>query len=124
MIKTVRAATILLAGLPSLALAAPPISEGRLGTLPAGEYVCALPGDATGAAWQPIPGHTFIIDNGSTYTTAAGSGIYLLTGDQLVFTRGPMRGQRYLRTGTATLRMLEADGKPGRVHCSRTNDPR
>lgn len=107
------------AGLASLALAAQAAPGGKLGTLPHGVYVCSTPGDAMGAPWNLIPGGEFTIDTASTYRTATGSGTYLLTGDRLVFTRGPLKDERFIRTGTATLQRTDREGVPRRVRCVR-----
>ena len=98
------------------ALAAP---GGELSTLPHGLYVCSTPGDATGAAWDVIAGGEFTVGTASTYRTSTGSGVYLLTGDRLVFTRGPLKGERFVRTGTTTLQRTDAEGVPGRIRCVR-----
>lgn len=95
---------------------------GRLKTLPLGYYECALPGDAGGLAWKPLPEHSFTIVNASGYRTDNGRGTYLLTGKELVFTRGPMQGQRFRRTGSRSLRAL-APHEGGRVvRCVRRGD--
>ena len=93
---------------------------GKLGTLPQGRYVCSTPGDATGPAWRVIPGGGFTIETASTYHTETGSGTYLLTGKDVVFTRGPMKGQRFVQTGGVTLRWVDENGVPGRVRCVRS----
>ena len=92
---------------------------GRLGTLPLGPYSCSLPGDADGEAWVVLPGDGFTIENGSAYRTDKGSGTYLLAGDIVTFTSGPLKNARYKRSGKATLQRIEVDGKPGRVRCVR-----
>ena len=92
---------------------------GKLGTLPQGSYVCSTPGDATGEAWREIPNGGFSINTASTYHTPTGSGTYLLTGQHVVFTRGPLKGQRFVQTGSATLRWVDEKGVPGRVRCVR-----
>lgn len=92
---------------------------GKLGTLPHGIYRCATPGDAAGQPWRPIAGDAFAINTASTYRAQGDTGTYLLTGDSVVFTRGPLKGRRFVRTGTGTLRELGADGVPGRVRCVR-----
>jgi len=97
---------------------------GPLGTLPIGDYVCSLPGDASGNAWEVVPEKGFTIGNASTYHTETGSGTYLLAGDQIRFTRGPMKGMRFVRTGRATLRWLDDKGEPGRVRCIRSGATR
>ncbi|MBM0168876.1 elongation factor P [Altererythrobacter sp. C41] len=107
------------AGLASLALAAQAAPGGKLGTLPHGTYACSTPGDAMGAPWNVIPGGEFTIDTASTYRTETGSGTYLLTDDRLVFTRGPLKGERFVRTGTTTLQRTDSEGVPRRVRCVR-----
>ena len=102
-----------------LAVPASAAPGGRLGTLPHGIYTCSTPGDASGKAWQVIPDGGFTINTASTYRTSAGNGTYLLTGDRIVFTRGPLEGQRFVRTGTGTLRWIDEKGVPGRVRCVR-----
>ncbi|MCB2084006.1 MAG: hypothetical protein KDD90_08150 [Sphingomonadaceae bacterium] len=94
-------------------------TASMLGTLPHGPYTCSLPGDAGGEAWRELPGKSFTIKNASTYHTDAGSGIYLMTGDRVVFTRGPMKGMRFKRVGSATLLWLDEQGNPGRIRCAR-----
>lgn len=101
----------------SAAIAAP---GGKLETLPLGYYTCSLPGDAAGAAWVVVPEKGFTIDNGSTYHTDEGNGTYLLTGDRVQFTRGPMKGMKFTRTSNATLRWIDEGGNPGRVRCVRS----
>lgn len=102
-----------------LALPAQAAPGGKLGTLPHGVYVCSTPGDATGAPWYVIEDGEFTIGTASTYRTSAGSGTYLLTDDRLVFTRGPLKGEHFVRTGTTTLQRTDKDGTPGRVRCVR-----
>ena len=94
--------------------------QGRLGTLPHGSYVCSLPGDAGGPAWRELEDKRFTIENASIYRTESGSGTYLLTGTRVTFTRGPMKGMKFERTGNASLRWIDDDGKPGRIHCIRS----
>ena len=97
---------------------------GKLQTLPLGRYVCSLPGDAAGEAWQVIDGEDFVIVNASSYETDQGTGTYLLTGETVQFTRGPMKGARFLRVGHGTLRAIDAEGAPGRVRCVRGGSAR
>lgn len=105
-----------IAGLGSSALA----GAGRLGTLPQGSYTCSLAGDAGGEAWREMPEAAFIIGNASSYQAPDGGyGIYLMTGDRIVFTRGPMKGQRFDRVGSASLQKIDADGEKTRVRCVR-----
>lgn len=92
---------------------------GPIDTLPQGRYECALPGDAGGKAWRHQPDRDFTIGNSSSYRTKAGKGTYLLRGKALTFTRGPMKGQSFLRVGTDTLRNRKANGSPGDLRCVR-----
>lgn len=84
-----------------------------------GEYQCSLPGDAAGAAWVPIEGKSFRIKSASRYSSPDGIGTYLLSGEELVFTRGPMKDERYRRTGPSMLRMTNPDGSLSRIRCGR-----
>lgn len=104
-----------------LCLAAPLAATpgGKLDTLPQGRYTCALPGDAAGEAFVILPDKAFVIDNGSTYRTKNGSGTYLLTGEIVQFTRGPLKGMRFERTSSASLRWIDETGQPGKVRCVR-----
>ncbi len=87
--------------------------------MPLGEYRCSVPGDAAGPAWHLLENTEFKIVNASTYRTADGYGTYLLTSDTLTFTRGPMNGMRFKRTGTRTVRWIDGNGKPSAVRCVR-----
>lgn len=106
-----------------IATAAPAASvamEGTLlKTLPHGVYECAIPGDAGGPVWQPIEGAGFVISHTSAYRSEAGNGTYLLKGKELIFTRGPKKGERYRRTGDATLKDLDDSGNLGKLTCTR-----
>lgn len=95
-------------------------AQGPLGTLPLGRYLCELPGDASGLASVPVAGAWFDIVNASSYAAAEGHGTYLLQGDTVVFTRGPMRGARFERTGVRTLRRTDLTGPLARMRCVRT----
>ncbi len=99
---------------------APTSAQGRLLLLDQGEYVCALPGDATGAAWVEQEGRDFAITGGSSYRTVRGSGTYLMEGKNVIFTRGPMRGVQMLRLGSGMLQEVGRDGKLGRLRCHRS----
>ncbi len=92
---------------------------GRLSTLPHGYYECSLPGDAGGAAWTELPEKNFTISNASTYSNTEGSGTYLLTGKRVTFTRGPLKGMRFERTGKSKLQWVDKEGKLGRIRCIR-----
>jgi hypothetical protein len=107
---------------PALWLAAPSSAAqgGTIRTMPQGHYECALPGDASTKAWLPVEGAHFVIDNASSYQTQDGRGTYLLTGRELVFTRGPLKGQRYRRVSDNALRVIEKGETLGRMRCIRT----
>lgn len=98
------------------ALAAP---GGEIGTLQQGSYVCELPGDATGPAGHRVDDAGFTVVNASSYTTARGRGTYLLTGDQVMMTSGPKRGERYVRVSPGFLRLAGPDGKASDLRCVR-----
>ena len=102
-----------------IASAAAQATPGRLGTLPHGIYACSLPGDASGPAWRDLPDMGFTISNASTYRTPEGAGTYLLTGKNVTFTRGPLKGKRFVRSGSNTLRWVDDNGEPGRIRCVR-----
>lgn len=94
--------------------------EGRmLRTMPHGTYQCALPGDADGQAYKVVKDAEFSIDTASRYDSAKGGGTYLMRGTELVFTRGPKKGERFNRIGANQLRQVNADGTLGKLLCTR-----
>ena len=95
-------------------------ADGRLETLPLGQYRCSLPGSAGGQAWIPVEEMNFAIGNASSYFAAGGSGTYLATEKTVTFTRGPLKGIRFLRRGPSMLQKIEEDGTPGRLRCVRS----
>lgn len=107
---------------PLALLAGPALADGggKLGTLPLGRYLCELPGDATGPASVPVDGAWFDIVNASSYDAQGGGGTYLLTGEKLVFTRGPMKGARFERVSSRRLDRTDLDGDLARMRCVRT----
>lgn len=90
-----------------------------LGTMQRGLYQCALPGDAGSNAFIEQPAENFRIGPGSSYESDAGSGVYLMHGTTLVFTRGPKKDQRFRRLGPNTLQAMEDGDKLGRMICTR-----
>jgi hypothetical protein len=94
-------------------------AQGRIGLLDQGEYVCALPGDATGAAWVDQAGKSFSIVGGSSYRTERGAGTYLMEGKQVTFTRGPLKGLVLMKLSSGLLQELGKDGTLTRLRCSR-----
>ena len=100
--------------------AAPAQAQGDLGTLPAGRYLCELPGDAAGLASRPVDGHWFDVINASSYVAEGGSGTYLLTGKTVTFTRGPMRRARFEWNGMRALKRTDLTGELAKLRCVRT----
>ena len=94
-------------------------TSGLLGILQHGEWQCALPGDAGGEAFIEVPEEAFRIGTASSYINPQGSGIYLLRGTELVFTRGPKKDQRFRVLGENTLQKLNADGSLSKLICTR-----
>ena len=119
MVKTLSA----LIGSAALVLSAqsPATAKGRLLTLPMGTYHCALPGDATGERLVRQSETDFRILNGSSYrhVTTSETGTYLRTGDDVVFTRGPLKSVKFAVVGENLLRRETEDGAQGRMTCSR-----
>ena len=99
--------------------AAPLPPGGPLRTMPHGNYECALPGDAGGETITVVEAESFRISTASRYTSADGDGTYLMRGDNLVFTRGPKKDERFVRIGDNQLRKLDADGERTRLLCTR-----
>ena len=92
---------------------------GPLRTMPHGNYQCAMPGDAGGEAIVVVEEENFRISTASRYTSADGDGTYLMRGDNLVFTRGPKKDERFLRIGDNQLRKLDDAGERTRLLCTR-----
>lgn len=105
---------------PLALLPASPVQAEMLKTMPHGTYECALPGDASGAAWETVEDAGFRIARASSYRSPNGRGVYLMKGDVLTFTRGPLKGRQLKRTGTNVLQQIEDDGSLGRMTCVRT----
>ena len=115
-----RALPLLAAAAASVAQPVLAQADAPLGILPVGRYECSLPGDAGGPAWHAVPEMKFSIRSASRYAGVDGDGTYLLRGDELVFSRGPMKDHRFKRTGNFVLRQIEADGSIGRLRCIRS----
>ncbi|MEQ5786807.1 elongation factor P [Erythrobacter sp. NFXS35] len=101
----------------------PGIAPGgtMLRTLQRGEWECALPGDAGGKAYQVVEAEGFRIGNASSYRNPQGRGIYLMRGDELVFTRGPKTDEKFRRLGDNMLQKLNPDGSTSRLICTRVS---
>jgi hypothetical protein len=108
-----------LAAIAALALGAPSLAVpgGEIGTLEQGRYTCELPGDATGPAGRHVPDADFTVISASSYRANGTLGSYLLTGEHIVMTNGPHRGQKFHRLSRGFLRQLAADGSDGELRC-------
>lgn len=102
--------------LPATAFAVP---GGPIAVLAPAAYACEMPGDATSAAGYRVDAENFTIANSNSYTTVEGRGTYLLTGDLLVLTSGPKRGQKFRRISDNYLRKLDARGNDTPLRCVR-----
>ncbi|MBU7581066.1 MAG: elongation factor P [Porphyrobacter sp.] len=94
-------------------------NSGVLGILRHGNWECALPGDAGGDAYLPQPAEAFRIGTASSYENAGGTGIYLMRGTEVIFTRGPKKDERFRVLGENTLQKLERDGTNSKLICTR-----
>lgn len=103
-------------GLPSPARAA--TAADVLGTMHLGTYVCEVGGDALGHPHH-VPGADFTILRSSAYAVGRAQGSYLFTGDLMVMTSGPHRGERYRRISDNFLRKLKPDGSDDDIRCIR-----
>lgn len=93
-----------------------------LRTMPRGDYQCALPGDAAADAYDVVPEAAFRIAPASRYFSAKGDGTYLMRGRELVFTRGPKKGEQFKRVGRNQLQLMKADGSLSKLLCTRLGD--
>ena len=109
--KLIAIALIALSG-PALA-----VPGGLLEILPRGNFMCEAPGDASGPVGLHNPSADFAIVNDSSYRTPQGDGIYLLTGNSLVMTSGPMNGIQFRRVTDRFLRKLDANGSETKLRC-------
>lgn len=98
--------------------AIPALAASDLEVLPQGQYGCWTAGVATGPAVNDTP-PTFSIVRGSSYSSASGTGTYLLASDLLTFTRGPLKDIRFRRTREGFWQQLARDGELGKLKCSR-----
>ncbi|MHA7818161.1 MAG: elongation factor P [Erythrobacter sp.] len=97
----------------------PPPPGGMLKTMPHGNYDCAFPGDAGAEAYRVDEAENFRISTASRYTNSEGAGTYILRGNDLTFTRGPKKGERFVRVGDNQLRKLDNAGERTRLLCTR-----
>ncbi len=116
-------AVVLAAGVPAIgqedhsAASLPP--GGALRTMPHGNYQCALPGDAGSAPFVVVEEQNFRISTASRYQTGEGSGTYIMRGRELLFTRGPRKGEQFRQIGDNQLRKLDAAGEDTDLLCTR-----
>lgn len=113
---------ILVAAMASAPLAA---ASGPLATLTLGRYVCERPAAPGSQVALTDPAISFAVTTASRYVAADGTrGTYLLTGDSMEMTSGPLAGTRLVRLRGSFLRVLGADGLPGPIRCilSRNSD--
>lgn len=105
--------------LAALLIAAPAaaVPGGEIDTLEVGNYICELPGDALGPRGEHVPSADFTVVFGSRYRSGGVGGTYLLTGDEVVMTSGPRKGERYHRLTEGFLRRQNADGSDGALRC-------
>ncbi|MFC4255964.1 elongation factor P [Altererythrobacter xixiisoli] len=93
-------------------------NRGPIDTLPRGQYVCELPGNAGGRVGVVQPDDSFAIENASRYSSKKGAGTYLRRGDRLTFTSGARSGETYAIISDGFLRRMEGN-QPGRLRCVR-----
>lgn len=106
------------------ALALPTAAQAAtdLSVLPLGRYGCWTAGSASGPAVNPQS--EFTVVRGSSYLSEAGKGTYLLASDLLLFTRGPLKDQRFRLAKDGFWQQIARDGELGRLKCSRTGAAR
>lgn len=80
-----------------------PVPGGRLRTLELGRYGCEHPDPLDVTRGRPVGGADFSVVNASSYRQDGVMGSYLRTGDDVVMTSGPRRGERYRVAGRAIL---------------------
>lgn len=93
-----------------------------LTVLPLGRYGCWTAGSASGPATNPR--NEFTVVRGSSYLSDTGRGTYLLASDLLLFTRGPLKDQRFRLAKDGFWQQIARDGELGRLKCSRTGAAR
>lgn len=96
-------------------------ASGMLGILRHGNWECTLPGDAGGDAFVPQPAEAFRIGTASSYESPEGTGIYLLRGTEVLFTRGPKKDERFRVLGENTMQKLNSDGSLSKLICTRVS---
>lgn len=107
-------------GLLALTLPLAALGASDLDVLPQGRYACWTAGTATGPALTGNPERSFTIVRGSSYETATGGGTYLLAGDILTFTRGPLKDMRLRGSREGYWQNVDREGGLQPLKCSRT----
>ncbi len=100
-------------------------APGPLSTLTLGRYVCERPGEAGSQLAVTDPAASFAVTTASRYIAADGArGTYLLAGNTIEMTSGPLAGTRLVRLRGNFLRVLGSDGAAGPTRCvlSRSSD--
>lgn len=100
-------------------------ASGPLSTLTLGRYVCERPGEPGSQVAVSDAQASFAVTTASRYVAADGTrGTYLLTGNTIEMTSGPLAGVRLVRLRGSFLRLLGVDGVPGPTRCvlSRSSD--
>ncbi len=110
-------AALLLAAAPALG-----VPGGDIATLAPGRYVCELPDPQDVSRGRVIENAGFSIVTASSYRSHGVLGSYLLTGDEVVFTSGPRKGERYRRATPGSLRRLDETGAVTALRCV-VNEP-
>ena len=113
--------------IPLLLCATGPLAArpGPLATLTLGRYICERPTDPGSQSAVTDAAASFAVTTASRYVAADGTrGTYLLTGDMVEMTSGMLVGTRLVRLRESFLRVVEADGTPGKTRCilSRSSD--
>ena len=113
--------------IPLVACAAGPLTArpGPLATLTLGRYLCERPADPGSQTAVTDAAASFAVTTASRYVAADGTrGTYLLTGDVVEMTSGMLAGTRLVRLRESFLRVVEANGTPGKTRCilSRSSD--
>lgn len=102
------------------------VPGGSLGTLALGRYVCELPDTTDVTRGREMEGLEFSIVTTSSYRSHGTIGSYLRTGDSVVLTSGPRKGERFKAVSDGYLQKLNPDGSENPLRCVRTrrnNDP-
>ncbi|MEO6094039.1 MAG: hypothetical protein ABIT04_06715 [Novosphingobium sp.] len=97
------------------------VPGGAIGLLPQGAYVCEVPGEASDPftfAGRHVPEADFEVIGDSSYRAADGRGVYLLTGERVTMTSGPLRGRSFQRASNGFLRV--SGGGESAMRCVRS----